>query len=304
MARTQIDYGRVYFDDVTNSYRLREGKSRSLYDKKLGSYQVRQYKKSLGISGSRTTSIGKNKEYFTKDTRFTQRTGHLQNWAKPMSLRGGADPNYNWQRSKYVSHTGIKRVGDKHRWGADVNRYKKGTAGKGATLNGTQWIRHFQIALYQVHIQAENFRVMTGKRALKVFQNSFREKKFYSHKGRTWPALSSFTIRKRMKRGTGTRILYEYGALYNSLNLIERAKYNTTRIETSHVYSYLGKRSRYTICHAGWHNEGKGYYGKTGTRYKKRQFMGHSSHLNPITDAWLRKMMKQYLFDSVFQVKK
>lgn len=304
MSRTKMDFTRVYSDPTTGELKYQIGNKASWRDETLSKYQRQQFKRLNGQGSSRNTSIGANKKYFSKGTKFTQRQGYLENWAKPMSLRGGKDSNYNWSRTKYISKTGIKTVGAKQRWGADVNRYKKGNAGKYATFNGAQWIRHLRIALYQIHVQAENFRVMVGKRALKVFQNSFREQKFYSNKGRNWPSLSSYTLKKRAKRGTGTRVLREYGDLLNSIMLQQKASYNTTRVYTDVVPANASHHKKYSICYAGYHNEGKGHYGRSMTSYKKRQFMGHSSHLNPILDAWLRKMMKQYLFDSVFMVRK
>lgn len=308
MAKPKMDYSKVYIDD-SGQYKYREGARNSWRDATLSKYQRQQFLRWSDIKSSRTSSVGANKKYFSSGTSFTQRTGHLHNWAKPMSLRGGDNPNHNWNRAKYVSRTGIKTVGAKHRWGADVNRYKKGAAGKYATFNGSQWIRHLQIALYQLHIQAENYRVMVGKRALKVFQTSFREKKFYSNKGRRWQSLAPYTLKKRASRGTGFRILHEYGDLLNSIKVDERVGYNKTRVYTDIVPANASHHKKHSICYAGYHNEGKGRYGAprnghTPKPYVKRKFMGHSSHLNPLTDAWLRKMMKQYLFDSVFQVKK
>lgn len=227
-------------------------------------------------------------------------------WAKPMTLRGGSNPNQNFSRVYYHGPDGIGiRDNANRKWGANINSSKSGSA---TILEGTkEWERHFMIVLHYLPIRAANFRVLVSKRAMKVFQNSFRYQQFYSRPTQRWKALSSATLQKRMKRETGSRILREYGDLYKSLKSKEKG--NTTTVYTDIVPADPGHHKKYSICYAGYHNEGKGTYGRSWNGHKakpyiKRQFMGHSSYLDPLKDGFMKKMMKIYLFDSVFLAKK
>lgn len=283
------------------------------YDgQKASQYRIKQYNKYVKGAGGRITSVPKQySKYFNSRTSFTTRQGHLQSWAKPLTLSGGENPNYNWSRVSYRDFDGtIKRGSSSGRWGANINKSKKGAPGSTTVLAGTkQWIRQIQISLHQLYINAENFRVVAGQRAIKVFQNSFKYQQFYSNGSRKWASLSSFTIKKRARRGTGSKILKEYGDLYNSIKIDEHAGLYTTRVYTDVVHSNTSHHKKYSICYSGYHNEGKGTYGSGWNGHKpkpyiRRQFIGHSSYLNPFADNFMRKMMKLYLFDNVFLVKR
>lgn len=281
------------------------------YDgRKASQYRIKQYNKYVRGAGGRMTSVPKQySKYFSSGTHFTTRQGHLASWAKPLTLSGGQNPNYNWSRVSYRDFNGaIKKGSSSGRWGADINKRK---AYESATvLAGTkQWIRQIQISLHQLYINAENFRVVAGQRAIKVFQNSFKYQQFYSNGARRWASLSPYTLKKRARRGTGNKILKEYGDLYNSIKIDEHAGVNTTRVYTDVVHADVSHHKKHSICYAGYHNEGKGTYGSGWNGhepkpYIRRQFMGHSSYLNPFTDNFMRKMMKLYLFDNVFLIRK
>lgn len=283
---------------------------------RLGSHRERLYQQWLRNQGGgsvkgRATFPKQYSKYFSSGTRFTIRQGHIAPWAKPMTLKGGSNPNYNWGRVSYINSKGsVSKSSSSDRWGADTNQGKRGAGSSATILNGTkQWIKQIQISQYALRMQAENFRVVVGRRAMKVFQNSFKYQQFYSNRSRRWTPLSSYTLKKRARRGTGSRILKEYGDLYNSIKLDESAGVGRTRVYTDIVPANAGHHKKHSICYAGYHNEGKGTYGSAWNGHKpkpyvKRQFMGHSSYLNPFTDSFMRKMMKLYLFDSVFLMKK
>lgn len=283
---------------------------------RLGSHRERLYQQWLRNQGGgsvkgRATFPKQYSKYFSSGTRFTTRRGHIAPWAKPMTLKGGSNPNYNWGRVSYINSKGsVSKSSSSDRWGANTNQGKRGAGSSATILNGTkQWIRQIQISQYALRVQAENFRVVVGRRAMKVFQNSFKYQQFYSNRSRRWTPLSSYTLKKRARRGTGSRILKEYGDLYNSIKLDESAGVGRTRVYTDIVPANAGHHKKHSICYAGYHNEGKGTYGSAWNGHKpkpyvKRQFMGHSSYLNPFTDSFMRKMMKLYLFDSVFLMKK
>lgn len=280
------------------------------YDgRKATSYRIKQYNRYINGGGrTRVSSVSKQYgKYFSSKTSFmTGKGGHLASWAKPMTLKGGSNPNFNWSRAQFRGANGrIMNGSSTGRWGANIN------SNAGATiLNGSkQWIRQLQISLHALYINAENFRIVVGHRAIKVFQNSFKYQQFYSNRTQHWRSLSSYTLRKRAHRGTGNRILKEYGDLYESIKLKERVNLMTTRVYTDIVPANASKHKKHSICYAGYHNEGKGTYGSGWNGHKpkpyvRRQFMGHSSHLDPYKDSFMKKMMKMYLFDSVFLVKK
>ena len=283
---------------------------------RLGSHRERLYQQWLRNQGGgsvkgRATFPKQYSKYFSSGTRFTTRQGHIAPWAKPMTLKGGSNPNYNWGRVSYINSKGsVSKSSSSGRWGADTNQGKRGAGSSATILNGTkQWIRQIQISQYALRVQAENFRVVVGRRAMKVFQNSFKYQQFYSNRSRRWTPLSSYTLKKRARRGTGSRILKEYGDLYNSIKLDESAGVGRTRVYTDIVPANAGHHKKHSICYAVYHHDGKGTYGSAWNGHKpkpyvKRQFMGHSSYLNPFTDSFMRKMMKLYLFDSVFLMKK
>ncbi len=283
------------------------------YDGKTATqYRIKQYNKYVRGAGGRFTSVPKQySKYFSSGTRFTTRQGHIASWAKPLTLSGGSNPNYNWGRVNYRDFDGkIRRGSSSGRWGADINRGRRGASGATTVLDGTkQWVRQIQISLHQLYINAENFRVVAGQRAIKVFQNSFKYQQFYSNHSNRWASLAPYTLNKRARRGTGSRILKEYGDLYNSIKIDERSSPYTTRVYTDIVHANAAHHKKHSICYAGYHNEGKGTYGSGWNGHKpkpyiRRQFMGHSSYLNPFSDNFMKKMMKLYLFDNVFLVKK
>lgn len=282
------------------------------YDgKKASQYRIKQYNRWQKGGGSHASVSKQYSKYFSSNVRFTTRQGHLSGWARPLSLRGGQNPNYNWSRVEYRDFNGtIRKVSSNERWGTSINKIKSGITGSATVLTGTrQWIRQIQISLHQLYINAENFRVLAGQRAIKVFQNSFKYQQFYSRNSRRWASLSSYTLRKRAFRGTGSRILKEYGDLYNSIKMDIDVSPITTRIYTDVVPANASHHKKHSICYAGYHNEGKGTYGKgwngkNPKPYIRRQFIGHSSYLDPFSDSFMKKMMKIYLFDSVFLVKR
>ena len=68
---------------------------------RLGSHRERQYQQWLrsqngGTAKGRAAFPKQYSKYFSSGTKFTTRQGHLASWAKPMSLKGGSNPNYNW----------------------------------------------------------------------------------------------------------------------------------------------------------------------------------------------------------------
>ena len=294
-------------------------KGKSLTSQQLKLYEKYEAEKSslrnLKRAEKRRLKIPKGipSKYFSSRTRYITSQGHVEKWARPFTAKGGNNPNYNWKRVKYFDSNNIeRRTSAKNYWGTQVGggAKAKGAGNSVTILHGSkQWVQQLQISLYALQVQSENFRVVVGRRALKVFQNSFKYQQFYSSGSHRWASLSAYTLRKRARRGRGNRILKEYGDLYESIKMDDNAGVAKTRIYTDIVPANTKKHKNHSICYAGYHNEGKGTYGSGWNGHKpkpyiKRQFMGHSSYLNPFTDSFMKKMMKLYLFDSVFLVKK
>lgn len=209
-------------------------------------------------------------------------------------------------------------------WGAKLSNGKY----KGAVfvLNGLQeWMKHLQIAKYQMTIQAEHFRITVGQRALRVFQLAFKYHKFYNEDS-NWKELASYTRRKRMVAGTwfGSQKskLYETGAMAGAFDYKPKMG-NMTQISTGTPSTTrkrmsvrdvvkgvpLKGRSTYTTnyVYAGIHNEGVPKGRKPGSKVPRRQFMGwsnyHLHHMDKI-DTFAYEIADRYLFDSVFLTKK
>lgn len=194
----------------------------------------------------------------------------------------------------------------KSKWVSNSKLFAKPSVSNGTVLNGpNEWVKQLEAASHQITVMSENFRVRALKRALKVFRNSFKKQGFYSNGSAKWHPLSEYTIKKRAKRGTGTTILYEYGDLYKSIVLEDNKKIYTKEVEKNKSHHKL-----HTFCYAGYHNEGEGTYGgvsRNGRQpkpYIRRQFIGHSTHLDPFVDKYMGTLLKRYLFDNVFLSKK
>lgn len=274
-----------------------------------------------GTRGANGEIVGQNFNYERKAWKdhIVKKTGLLA-------------PSYDssYQYKGTGNHGGTIR-----KWGTDINRhasyksYFKGAktqaqiinarntvnssfASRGAVLEGfKEFQRHIEIARYQMQLMGENWRILVGQRALKVFKESFKYQKFYSGGTNKWQPLARFTQKKREKRGTyskPTPILREYGDLEKSLKFEDHGAW--TSIVTQPVEANEAHYKKHTICYAGYHNNPNPWdtYGRWGRgghpkKYVQRQFMGHSDKLNPLTDSFMKKMMKLYLFDSVFLVK-
>lgn len=75
---------------------------------RLGSHRERLYQQWLRNQGGgsvkgRATFPKQYSKYFSSGTKFTTRQGHIAPWAKPMTLKGGSNPNYNWGRVSYIN---------------------------------------------------------------------------------------------------------------------------------------------------------------------------------------------------------
>ena len=198
--------------------------------------------------------------------------------------------------------------------------------GKGSTLpdgfrakNVELTWKEFQAQIQHIpqmlDVAVLNYTVAVAKRALVVFQHSFKEKRFYSGDGETWPALSDFTIKKRVRRGTWPGrcgMMQEYGVLADSLKLKSESGINYSNRPTStlfqesvwtHPNQFGLSKYHKGFCYAGIHNNpeghtyGNGFGGKITPRpVKKRQFMGFSTYIDQFEEQYIDR----YLFHQIF----
>lgn len=292
--------------------------------KKLNTWQSREFKQWQKAQLKEEALKTKPKKYkakipegieqskFSSNLKYNKTNGRPKDWVKPMTknfYEKGRQVEYakDWRVHSYknaqgklrytVSPFGKGKTNNKQLW--KPIKSQKGAV-SGVFTSFTQLTRHFDICAYQIGVQADNFRIMLGHRAQKVFQESFTKQKLNTRGSEKWQALSEYTIKKRKRRGTDGKILKEYGDLHDSIKVEENVGPKTTRVYTDVVPINENHKKYHSICYAGYHNEGEGHYGHTQKAYIKRQFMGHSTFLSKDTDPWIRKMMSTYLFDAVF----
>lgn len=234
--------------------------------------------------------------------------GQLDKAYRPLSLS---------TKSTYFGRVNFSEKGrTSSQWGAHL------TIGSGNkvvhVINGfNDWIRHIQIAQHQLTVQANNFKVVVARRALRVFQLAFKFHKFYNE-DKPWDKLADYTMEKRMAIGTWKgehkSKLNEYGKLAKSLKLSEEGgamRISTDKVTAKRVNYYRypaphkGKPYMKTFVYAGYHNEDTKKGKKPGSKIPRRQFMGWSNRnkMDKI-DMFAFEIADRYLLDSVFMSRK
>lgn len=255
---------------------------------------------SVGSGHGGNVSIpNKYRTAFSKDVFEKKSRGGYRISDKYISEYKGKD----FGKRNPFSPLNIKINGAQKTYSASAN--KKYT--KGFTF---AWLRKHLIQVPEkIEINAMNFTVILALRAQKIFQDSFKYKKFYSAKGGAWESLASSTIKKRQKKGTwpgAGGMLREYGDMYRSIKITRGRSgaftgsvvYTDPKEYTQHQYTnrrgqkIIDKRG--VFCYAGLHNEG----GKIrhGRRLPKRQFIGHSTYLF----QFALEQADRYFFFNVF----
>ena len=179
---------------------------------------------------------------------------------------------------------------------------------KGFTM---AWLRQHLIRVGEdIMIASMNFTIILSLRAQKIFQDSFKYKKFYSAGGDAWQPLEKSTIKKRERKRTwpgAGGMLREYGDMFRSIKSVQGRKgafvgtfihtdpdeYTQHRYTNRHGQTIVDKRG--VFCYAGLHNEGgKIRYGR---KLPKRQFIGHSTYLF----EFALEQADRYFFFNVFK---
>lgn len=165
-------------------------------------------------------------------------------------------------------------------------------------LKPNELYRHLMVVAHQIPIASEHWRMVLAQRALAVFRESFKMKKYNSWGGAKWQKISKWTRDKRKRKGTwpgAGRLMQETNALYKSLEVYNKGF-------TSGV---LAKAPYAGIHNFGEDENGKPYtygngFGKIYSPAKQvvqRQFMGHSTKI----DDFIMEFEKRYLFDTIFR---
>jgi len=162
------------------------------------------------------------------------------------------------------------------------------------------WFRKHLIGVIEkIEVNALSYTVILSLRSQKIFQDSFKYKKFYSNGGDGWPDLDEKTIKKRKKRHTwpgAGGILREYGDMFKSIKIGrgKQGRFVGVVYTDPKDYKHSSTKKRSSFCYAGLHNEGGRIRG--GHVLPKRQFIGHSTYLFDFA----LKQADRYLFFNVF----
>ena len=207
-----------------------------------------------------------------------------------------------WGLKNPYSPLNIKINGAQKNFSASSNKLFS----KGFTF---AWLRKHLIGVVErINVNALNYTVILSLRAQKIFQDSFKYKKFYSASGSPWEPLAESTIKKRQRKRTwpgAGGMLREYGDMFKSIKVrnssgkgfIGGVYTDPSEYVQHHYINTNGKRivdKRGIFCYAGLHNAGGKIRG--GHRLPKRQFMGHSTYLFEFALA----QADRYFFFNVF----
>lgn len=171
-------------------------------------------------------------------------------------------------------------------------------------IKGTKgWISNLFRLTEGISSHVLSFTAVTALRAQKVFQDSFKYKRFYSSGEAAWRPLSDFTIKKRLLQETWPGeggILRERGDMYRSLKVkkVNDGLYHGYGVYTDPKEYKSG--SHRGFVYAGIHNNpssndtyGDGFNGAIRPRKAiQRQFMGHSTYI----DQFILSNIDRYMF--------
>ena len=233
---------------------------------------------------------------------------HISERFRPLGMKSGVD--YSRHRGVWKTQTGARGV--KTTVVGKTNFpwiSRRGGAG-GQTMTMAMFKNHLMIASYEVVKNSHNFAIILSLRAQKIFQQSFKYRRFYSAGASKWPDLTENTMKRRIKNGTwpgAGGILREFGDMYKSIKQRDVASGGQVYTDPSEYkpHTYKNGKTRRSICYAGIHNNGwemgmtygTGVGGKrAAVPVKQRQFMGHSTYLFNFANS----IMGVYLFDEVF----
>lgn len=183
-----------------------------------------------------------------------------------------------WKKGKFVT---------RENWEAFQN------TGEIIQIDKRQFYRHLVTVAHQLPIATEHWKLVLAHRALAVFQESFKLKRFNSSGTSRWKVNTEWTRKKRKWKGTwpgAGKLMQETNALFNSLHI------------SKSPFVGVVAEARY----AGVHNcpePGMTYGNGFGGRYSppkpvtQRQFMGHSTQM----DDFIATYERRYLFDTIFR---
>lgn len=261
------------------------------------------------VKPTRGTLTSFQKGLFVAGTQITDASGRLNAPFREMSI--GQDIHPGRHSTKNISPN--KRI-----WFSDKRQMElpadyKGTGGKkrgsgkvtrdnwkaiqiGSNviqIDKRQFYRHLIMVAHQLPIATEHWKLVLAHRALTVFKESFKLKRFNSNGTSRWKVNTEWTRKKRKWKGTwpgAGKLMQETNALFKSLHISKTP------------FVGVVAEARY----AGVHNNpepGMTYGNGFGGRYSppkpvtQRQFMGHST----LIDDFIATYERRYLFDTIFR---
>lgn len=258
---------------------------------------------------TRGTLTSAQKSLFVAGTQITGASGRLNAPFREMTI--GQDIKPGRHATKYVSANrkiwftdsrqmelprDYKGIGATGRNGVRFTREKWKATYKTdfIEMSSKQLHRHLVSVAHQIPIATEHWRLVLAHRALKVFQESFKLKRFNSAGSARWKLNTEWTRKKRKWKGTwpgAGKLMQETNALFKSLHVVNQL-------------SFIGVNA--SARYAGIHNNpspGMTYGNGFGGKYfppkpvTQRQFMGHSTEI----DEFIASYERRYLFDTIFR---
>lgn len=212
----------------------------------------------------------------------------------------------------------------------------KAIRGRGAIeITGEQWMSQLTSLPEKIDMAVLDYTIALRQRAYRVFEGSFKYKKFNSAGAPHWAPITDYTWESRKRhvagnyklggeimtrhkdvlkrKGTGkyykipldrNKILVEFGYLKRALSQTQISQ-SSPFIQSVYIDRGIAATNpihrKIQAEYVAWHNNPSPgmTYGKSGVKFKKRQFMGHSS-LIVGPNGFIEKYEVRYLFDTVF----
>jgi hypothetical protein len=228
--------------------------------------------------------------------------GYERYFSKGLYTRLKAEPS-RWKDNWAIEHSSTsheRKIFSPMKYDA---RKMRGRFRSGMTvLTHKQWKNQIKLLPERIASRADSFISVMSYRAQTIFQNSFKQQRFYSSDGGIWKRLSPVTIAKRTKNGTWPgSILNETGDLLRSIKVSEPMQegfIRNAKVYTDPKAFRSHKDGRMYFCYAGLHNNPSqtDTYGRIRTHIVQRQFMGHSTYYVEFEN----KIIDKYLFYDIF----
>lgn len=183
--------------------------------------------------------------------------------------------------------------------------------GRKVNMTMDEFVNHIRLLPGMADKAFVKYVVALSKRALVIFDHSFKEHRFYSANGKPWKPITDTTwkLRQYHAKKYGKKLsprehkLEEFGYLRGSIEIDKSTLSSGGGLYRRKVWTNPEKfRSpvHNGFVYAGVHND-PNRSDTYGTRFGrkraiKRQFMGHSTYM----DDFMTRYASRYLFDEIF----